>query len=104
MAICSCSSWSERPSNWSIGCGEEEEEETTGDILVFKRKRRRKEDEDEVGDMEEEDAGEEELEAEGGDEEKGESMDTPKEGKPVDGFWRGQQRFGVDTLFPVGTM
>jgi len=26
LAICSCSSWSERPSNWSIGCGEEEEE------------------------------------------------------------------------------
>ena len=25
MAICSCSSWLERPSNWSIGCGEEEE-------------------------------------------------------------------------------
>ena len=64
MAICSCSSWSERPSNWSIGCGEEEEEE----------------------------------------EEEGERRDSPKEGKPVVGFWRGQQRLGVDTLFPVGTM
>ena len=68
MAICSCSSWSERPSNWSIGCGEEEEE------------------------------------AEVEDEEEGEIMDTPKEGKPVVGFWRGQQRFGVDTLLPVGIM
>ena len=27
MAICSCSSWSERPSNWSIGFEEEEEVE-----------------------------------------------------------------------------
>ena len=26
MASCSCSSWSERLSNWSIGCGEEEED------------------------------------------------------------------------------
>ena len=62
MAICSWSSWSERPSNWSIGCGEEEGEE------------------------------------------EGERRDTLKEGKPVVGFWRGQQRFGVDTVFPGGTM
>ena len=26
MAICSCSSWSESPSNWRSGCGEEEED------------------------------------------------------------------------------
>ena len=70
MAICSCSSWSERPSNWSIGCGEEEE------------------------DVEEEDEEEEE--------EEGERMDTPKEGKPVNEFRRGQQWLGVDTFFPVG--
>ena len=63
MAICSCSSWSERPSNWSIGCGEEEEEV--------------EEDEEEVADEEKEE---------------GERMDTPKEGKPVVGFWRGQHR------------
>ena len=57
MAICSCSSWSERPSNWSIGCGEEEEE------------------------------------AEEGDEQEGERIDTPKKGKPVDELWRGQEQF-----------
>ena len=27
MAICSCRSWSVRPSNWRRGCGEAEEEE-----------------------------------------------------------------------------
>ena len=31
-------------------------------------------------------------------------MDTPREGKLVVGFWRGQHWFGVDTFFPGGTM
>ena len=47
--------------------------------------------------MEEEEAVEEEEEEE-------ERMDTLKKGKPVLEFWRGQQRFGVETLFPAGTM
>ena len=51
MAICSCSSWSERPSKWRKGWGEVEEEA-----------------------------------------EKEERRETPKEGNPVFGFWRGQQR------------
>ena len=54
LAICSCISWSERPSNWSIGFGDEEDEAE--------------------------------------DEEEGERRDTPKEGKPVVRFWRGQPR------------
>ena len=53
-------------------------------------------------DVEENGEGEEEAEEE--EEEEGERRDTPKEGKPVVGFWRGQQRFGVDTFFPEGTI
>ena len=90
MAICSCSSWSERPSNWSIGCGAEEEAEE--DIVWdFKRRWRLKEKRDGVGAMEEGEVEDEREDETGGEE--GERGDTPKRGKPV--VWRGQQRLGT---------
>ena len=71
MAICSCSSWSERPSNWSIGCEEEEEDSDKVDI---------KEEVEDGRTFEEEAAGLDDGN------EKGERRDTPKHGKPVFGF------------------
>ena len=72
MAICFCSSWSERPSNWSIGCERRGEDGGTGEIK-------------DVGDGDGETCDEEDVGLDK-EEENGERRDTPKLGKPVFGL------------------